>query len=982
MHRLNLLGQALLQRESGSTDGPASRPRPLALLALLAASGPLGLARDKCLVYLWPESDTRRARNSLHQTLHAIRTDLGPDIIDSGPPLRLQPDQISVDLWEFEDALAAGDIDAAISLYAGPFLDGFTVEDLPELEEWIAGERLRISRRYAAALEQSAKGASERSDHAHAIQQWRARAQLDPLSAPPTLGLMRALVAAGDRASAIATGDAYKDLVHRELASAPDPTITNLVAELRAQPASRLLPSSIRMTRSPSPGPALASGGAYATAADQHDVALPVDPVFKEYKRRLRNARVSAVLAWSMFFGLLLHKWAQETPTVPRSPERIAVFPFTVSGTAESQYLGNGLVDLISTSLDGAGSIRGVDPRALLQWLESNQLTAPSPREAAAVANRFGAGRFVLGSVTESGSRLRILASLYRQDAPDSAMGSAVIEGDATDLFRLVDQATSQLLAASLGEPRHRLMQVAALTTPSLPALKHYLAGEQALRAGNYVEAADALQRAVEIDSGFALAHYRLALAADWLGRDSLARAAGEAALSRAERLSAHDSLLVDAALTARRGNLPAAERLYRAIVADYPDDIEAWSQLGDLLFQGNPLRGRSVVEARDAFTRVLSLDPDDAEALMHLARIAYLEGDQIAVDSLGQRLTRGAASGEVLELRAFRAFALSDRDSWKSVTRELRDHPPNVAAVTALEVALYLDDVDGTERFATMLRDRRYSNAIRGLGHRMLARTAAARGQWRVARAQLDSARRFDAVSTLELRALLASLDFLDVPVDEVREIRSEVQRWNAAAADGSANEHSTVHVGLHGGLRAYRLGLLSARLADTNAVSAQADTIERLATGAVGRAASTLNTMAHSLRARTAFARGDAAEALRHLDQAGWLSIQSGFEEEAGDRYLRALVLTALGRDDEAINWFRTIAQRGTHELVYLAPSRLRESMLACNARDHRAAALAYASAARLWSQAAASLREEVDSTGKQLQSLGVVLSAATSR
>ena len=963
MHRLSLLGHASIERDTGTEDGLASRPRALALLALLAVGKQGGVARDKCLVYLWPESDTRRARNSLHQTLYGIRSDLGVDTVDSGPPLRIRPERFTVDLWEFDDALAAGDLDAAIALYAGPFLDGFALEGLPELDEWIEAERLRITRKYATALEQSARSAGQRGDHVHALHQWRVRAQLDPLSAPPTLGLMQALVASGDRASAIEAGDSYAHLVQRELGCAPDSSIAEFSANLRKQ----------RITVATIAGPDEV-GTVMPDGSSSRD-GSPIDPTRAlpaetpptrvsgpARDRRLRNARVLAVLSLAALGVMIALSVVSRTTAVPRSPERIAVFPFAVSGPPESQYLGDGLVDLLATSFDGAGSISGVDPRALLHWLESNKLTSPTPGEAATVATRFGAGRFVLGSVAGSGSRLRILASLYRYDRPDSAIGSAVTEGDATDLFRLVDQLTSQLLAASLPEPRHRLMRVAALTTPSLPALKNYLAGEQELRAGNYIEAADAFQRAVREDSGFALAYYRLAIAADWLGRDSQANVAAEAAFDRAGRLSERDSLLVDGALTARRGNHSAAERIFRRIVVDHPNDIEAWTQLGELLFHGNPLRGRSVVEARDPFERILALDPDDAEAQLHLARICYLEGDQAAVDSLAARLTDRSTSAEVLELRAFRAFALSDRDSWKRVTRELLNRPPDVLPVTALQVALFLDDVDGTKQFAAMLTDRRYSAAIRGLGHRLLARAFATRGQWNLARVQLDSSQQFDPVATLELRSLLASLDFLDVAIEEVRAVRADVERWDGSAADQNVEDHSTSHVGLHAGIRAYRLGMLSARLGDTVAVIAQATALERDAERARGRAAVAMNAMSHSLRARLAYSRGDAAEALRELDRAQWVTIESGFEEEAGDRYYRAHVLTTLGRETEALNWFRTIAERGMHELVYLAPSRLRESILACRRGDRSHAEKTLATAARLWDEAAPQLKKQV--------------------
>jgi DNA-binding SARP family transcriptional activator/tetratricopeptide (TPR) repeat protein len=977
MHRLHLLGRVALERISGFADGPASRPRPMALLAVLAAAGKVGLGRDKALVYLWPESDTRRARNSLHQTLHAIRKDLGPDVVDSGPPLTLSPEHVAVDLWEFDAALSRGDLQTATALYAGPFLDGFSLTDLPELEEWIEQERLRIARRYAVALERSARRAAERGDHTHALHEWRALVRIDPLSAPPTLGLLQALVAAGDRASALTAGEAYSELVQRELGVDPDPSIAEYVASMRRG----VTPAQVRPVGGKAAITGAADGAELAEAAAQtprQSGGTSDEAAATRSPRGGRNLLIRVALALMAIAVTIVLSWRGRAPTSPRSIEIIAVFPFIVSGGPESQYLGNGLVDLLSASLDGAGSIHVVDPRALLGWLEARQVSTPTPLEAGNVASRFGAGRYVLGSVTGSGSRLRPLAALYQHD-PDTVIATAVTEGSAADLFRLVDELTSQLLAASLTGPRHRLTRVAALTTASLPALKSYLAGEEDLRTGRYVEAADEFLRAVQMDSGFALAYYRLAIAADWLGRDSLARSAGEAALKRAARLSEHDSLLVNAAVAVRHGALPEAERLYRRIVIDYPDDLEAWHQLGDLLFHLNPLRGRSASEAKGAFARVLALDPSHEEALLHLARIGSLEGNRVAVDSLAARLMRGNRSTEVLELRAFRAFALSDRDSWKRVTRELLVRPPDVPPVTALQVALFLDDLDGAEQFATILTDARYANDVRGLGYRLQARAAAARGQWDLARARLDSAQRFTQTSTLELRSLLASMEFLEVPLDQVRAIRSEVERWDVHRADSDADPHSAGHVGLHTGIRIHRLGLLSSRLGDRRSATAFADTLERAAARMRGRSGAVFATLAHSLRARIAFDANDHSGALRHLGEANWLPIESGFEEEAGDRYLRANVLEATGKREEALTWYRTIAQRSTHELVYLAPSRIRESMLASEMDDKPGASAAFAVATRLWSDAAPPLRARLARSEDTLRQRGVVITAA---
>src|SRR5439155_5360842 len=50
----------------------------------------------------------------------------------------------------------------------------------------------------------------------------------------------------------------------------------------------------------------------------------------------------------------------------PGSPTLVAVLPFSVRGGPDFAYLGDGMVNLLSTSLDGAGDLRAVDPHAVL----------------------------------------------------------------------------------------------------------------------------------------------------------------------------------------------------------------------------------------------------------------------------------------------------------------------------------------------------------------------------------------------------------------------------------------------------------------------------------------------------------------------------------------------------------------------------------------------------------------------------------------
>jgi TolB-like protein len=76
-------------------------------------------------------------------------------------------------------------------------------------------------------------------------------------------------------------------------------------------------------------------------------------------------------------------------------------------------YLGDGLANLLSTALDGAGELRTVDPRSLLSLTSRQGADRSDPTRGRQIAERFGAELYVLGDIVEAGGRLRISASLY-----------------------------------------------------------------------------------------------------------------------------------------------------------------------------------------------------------------------------------------------------------------------------------------------------------------------------------------------------------------------------------------------------------------------------------------------------------------------------------------------------------------------------------------------------------------------------------------
>ena len=154
MVSLKLLGGVSLEGADGRVTGPAIQRHRLAILALLAGSHPRTITRDKLMAWLWPESDTEHARRLLNQAVHVLRRTLGGEaILSLGEELQLNTALVACDVIAFEEAVSAGNLERSVGLYAGPFLDGFFLNEAPEFEQWTGRERDRLSAVYARALE-------------------------------------------------------------------------------------------------------------------------------------------------------------------------------------------------------------------------------------------------------------------------------------------------------------------------------------------------------------------------------------------------------------------------------------------------------------------------------------------------------------------------------------------------------------------------------------------------------------------------------------------------------------------------------------------------------------------------------------------------------------------------------------------------------------------------------------------------------------
>jgi DNA-binding SARP family transcriptional activator/Tfp pilus assembly protein PilF len=298
---LTLFGTPLLRADGRPVTGRAAQPHRLALLALLARH-PDGIARDRVLALLWPESPEERARNSLNESVYVLRRELDEDaILSTATGLRLDVSRLEVDVVAFETAIRQGELERAAALYVGPFLDGFHLRRALELERWIDAERDRLARAYCGLLEAQAAAANERGDLAAAVEWWRRRAAQDPLDARVACALMAALAAAGNRAGALEHARVFSTLLKAELGIDGDPEVDALVAALRSQPPDS--PKRSAKRGEAPPGSSAASQPPQKSAGKlptQADAAGGVRPAQVSWWAHRRAAGLAAVLVLSV----------------------------------------------------------------------------------------------------------------------------------------------------------------------------------------------------------------------------------------------------------------------------------------------------------------------------------------------------------------------------------------------------------------------------------------------------------------------------------------------------------------------------------------------------------------------------------------------------------------------------------------------------------------------------------------------------------
>jgi len=341
-------------------------------------------------------------------------------------------------------------------------------------------------------------------------------------------------------------------------------------------------------------------------------------------------------------------------------PDIVAVLPFRVVG-GDIDLWREGLVDLLSTALDGTGRLRASDPRAVMNaWHRTfgDDARLPEPDVAVEVARALQAGLMIQGSAVSTGpGEVRVTADIFNVKWLRKE-GSVVADGPEGDMAGLVDRLSVDLLKSIWRAEEVPEIRVSSVTTSSVPALRAYLEGEQHFRRSEFVQARDAFTRAVEIDSTFAIAAHRLSIAYGWsagaYAREHLRYAA--MAARHLSGLPVRDSLLIlGHKLVDFDGDLDVIP-IYQRLTSSYPDDFEAWDGEGEAYWHLGAQAGYGPRDVVDALARGYAVDSTMAPSLIHLVQSANAVGDPDLVRTWTARYLALDSTSEQAE--AFRLAA------------------------------------------------------------------------------------------------------------------------------------------------------------------------------------------------------------------------------------------------------------------------------------------------------------------------------------
>ncbi|NIM91447.1 MAG: protein kinase, partial [Candidatus Aminicenantes bacterium] len=219
-----------------------------------------------------------------------------------------------------------------------------------------------------------------------------------------------------------------------------------------------------------------------------------------------------------LFFGGILRKGKPEADALVQADleKKIVVLPFENLGLPEDEYFAAGMTEEITSRLAAVSGLGVISRSSAVQYDRKGKMMKQ-------IGEDFGVAYVLEGTVRwdhgpEGKNRVRVTPQLIRT-ADDTHLWSTSYDRVIDDIFAVQSEIAEQVisqLGITLMEPERRGLN--AKPTENIEAYQAYLRGLNYLYLPDFAEenfqmAVEMLERAVDVDPGFALAYAELSYA-------------------------------------------------------------------------------------------------------------------------------------------------------------------------------------------------------------------------------------------------------------------------------------------------------------------------------------------------------------------------------------------------------------------------------------------------------------------------------------
>ncbi len=358
------------------------------------------------------------------------------------------------------------------------------------------------------------------------------------------------------------------------------------------------------------------------------DSSIPVKPVEngkkESTKKRIRTIVITSSIILLIVIILSLGKiiFFEEIPFA--EPKPIVVISFkNQTGDKNYDYLQEAIPNLLITSLEQSKYLR------VITWERMYDLLKQLGRENVDIIDKElgfelcrleGVESIILGTFVKAGDIFATdVKVLDVQSKRLLKSASTKGEGVGSILQNQIDelsQAISSSVMISEQAPGGTQISISDITTPYMEAYNYFLRGREDYDKMYYDDARRFLEKAVELDSTFAVAHLYLARVYASLRYIKKEEAAYEKAKAFSEKTTDKDRLYIEAAYARRIEDDPEKRfRILKQMAEKYPGEKRVHTSLGSC-YRYKIMYKEAIIDLNKA----LELDPDYGPAINLLA--------------------------------------------------------------------------------------------------------------------------------------------------------------------------------------------------------------------------------------------------------------------------------------------------------------------------------------------------------------------------